>query len=64
MVYIVIKDGREKTIYCAIVCAIKEESGVPKQKWYSQRMVLIRAHKPCNKKISCKDQTTVHLDIG
>jgi len=45
--------GRGETVDCAIVCAMKEGSGVPKQRWCLQRIVLSRAHTPRNKTISC-----------
>jgi len=56
MVYIAIKWGRGETIYCAIVCAVKGGSGVPKQRWHWQIASLIRAHTPQSKTISCKGQ--------
>jgi len=46
---------------CAIVCAMKKGSGVPRQRWSLQSVVLIRAHKPQHKTISCEGQAPVPL---
>jgi len=54
MVYIAIKRGRGKTKYCAIVRATKGGSGVPNQRETLHMTSLIRAQKPCNKRISRK----------
>jgi len=43
-------------IYCAIVRAMKEGGEVPRQRWSLQRIVLIRAHEPHSRTISCKGQ--------
>ena len=48
---IAIKKGREETIYCAIVRAIRGGSGVPNQRECLHRISLIRAHNPCTKRI-------------
>ena len=56
MVYIAIKGGRGDTLYCAILCAMKGGSGVPKQRWCWQRISLIPAHTPRSKTLSCKGQ--------
>jgi len=49
-----------KTFYCAIVWAMTEWGGVPKQRVGAQRIVLIRAERPRNKTISCIGQTNTH----
>jgi len=56
--------GRGETILCAIVGAMKGGSGVPKQRWCLQRIVLIRAHTPPNQTIFCKGQGEPHTYIG
>jgi len=64
MVYTALKGGRGETINCAIVCAMKGGSGVPKHRVGAQRIVLIRAQEPRNKTISCIGQAWPLHDIG
>jgi len=56
MVSSALKGGRGETLYCATVCAMKGGGGEPEQRWYLQRISLIRAHTPSSTLISCKGQ--------
>ena len=46
---------------CAIVCAMKKGSGVPRQRWSLQSVVLIRAHKPNIKQYLVKAKLPCHF---
>jgi len=53
------QDGREGTLYCAMVWMVKTGSGAPKQGGCLRVIVLILVQRPRTKRISCKGQGLV-----